>query len=168
MTRQAPDFHQLLPLLRQSLANGQETAVTLSSNSMSPLLWTDDQILLTAVLPHQLIPGDIITLAEPKGLVTHRYWGQTEAGWLLTRGDRALKTDPPWPPDALLGRVVGRKRGRRVLLLGQGRGKWLAEGVRGLTAVNHSLLTHHPHASWLRPVHRLLFGVRWGLTAVVQ
>ncbi len=165
---QPPAFEHLLPLLRQGLAEGKETAVFLSSHSMSPLFWAGDQILLAAATPEQLALGDIITLAEANGLVTHRYWGKTGAGELLTRGDRAMTDDPAWPIEALVGRVVGRKRGSRVLHFGWGRGKWLARGVRGLTAVNHTLLARPPHAFWLRTVHRLLFGVRWVLTAVVR
>ena len=165
---QPPAFHHLRPLLQQSLAEGKETAVLLNSNSMSPLFWADDHILLVAATSTQLAPGDIITLAETGGLVTHRYWGQTADGKLLARGDRAMHNDPPWPTAALVGRVVGRKRSSRMLHFEQGRGKWLAKGVRGLTAVNHTLLTHYPHAVWLRSVHRLLFGLRWLLTAVVR
>lgn len=168
MTRQAPDFEQLLLLLRQGVAEGKETAVSLTSNSMSPLFWAGDQMLLAAATPEQLAPGDIIALAEASGLVAHRYWGMDENGELLTRGDRALVTDPPWQREALVGRVVGRQRGGRVLLFGRGRGRWLARGVRNLTAVNHTLLTRHRRPFWLRLTHRLLFGIRWVLTAVIQ
>lgn len=166
--RQAPNFSQLLPLLRQGLAEGKETAVFLNSNSMSPLFWAGDQVLLAATVPEQLTPGSIIALAEASGLVVHRYWGRNEVGELLARGDRTLTHDPPWNPHALVGRVIGRKRGNRTLHFGRGWGKWLARGVGALTAVNQTLLTRFPTAFWLRTAHWLLFGARWLLTAVIR
>ncbi len=92
---------------------------------MSPLLRLGDKILLETITPEQLKSGDIITLVWPNSLVTHRYWakeGEPPAQRLLTRGDRPLVFDKPWPADALIGRVYGRSRNGRLLPLTHGAG----------------------------------------------
>ncbi|MBP6470127.1 MAG: hypothetical protein KBE23_00325 [Chloroflexi bacterium] len=92
---------------------------------MSPLLRRGDKILLEAMTPEQLKSGDIITLLWPESLVTHRYWakeGEPHAQFLLTRGDRPLVFDKPWPAEALIGRVNGRSRNGRTLSLTKGIG----------------------------------------------
>ncbi len=92
---------------------------------MSPLLRLGDKILLETITPEQLKSGDIITLVWPDSLVTHRYWakeGEPPVQRLLTRGDRPLVFDKPWPADALIGRVNGRSRNGRLLPLTHGAG----------------------------------------------
>ncbi|MCA9990591.1 MAG: S26 family signal peptidase, partial [Anaerolineales bacterium] len=62
-------------LLQESLQRGQTPFVTITSNSMAPLLRRGDQIGLEALPAGQLRPGDIILLRAPGELVCHRYWG---------------------------------------------------------------------------------------------
>lgn len=124
-------------LLRRSLERGETPRLEISSNSMSPLLRRGDKILLEAITPEQLKSGDIITLVWPESLVTHRYWakeGEPHAPRMLTRGDRPLVFDKPWPTEALIGRVNGRFRNGRTLSLTNGIGlrlnrhlTWLAD-----------------------------------------
>jgi len=115
----------LASLLRRSLERGETPRLEISSNSMSPLLRLGDKILLETITPEQLKSGDIITLVWPDSLVTHRYWakeGEPPVQRLLTRGDRPLVFDKPWPADALIGRVNGRSRNGRLLPLTHGAG----------------------------------------------
>lgn len=118
----------LADLLRQSLQQGQSPQLAVTSNSMAPLLRRGDQIVLEAVTPEQLSCGDVITLVSSTAVITHRYWGMDtdqEPARLLTRGDRPLLYDQPWPPEALIGRMVSRARQEREIRLADGPGQWL-------------------------------------------
>jgi signal peptidase I len=141
----------LAALVRESLQKGQPTRLTVSSNSMAPLLRPGDEIVLEPVTGADLVVGDILTLASAQGLLTHRYWATQNDSTglhLLTRGDRPLVFDPPWPQEAVVGRMVARVRGGRELALTTSRGRrlnrhlvWLAKmeyrlwGSRGDRAV---------------------------------
>lgn len=118
----------LADLLRQSLQQGQAPQLEVTSNSMAPLLRRGDKVILEAVTPEQLTRGDVITLVSPKVIMTHRYWGTTSGQAsirLLTRGDRPLVLDEPWPLEAIIGRMVGRCRQEKDLRLTSGAGRWL-------------------------------------------
>lgn len=118
----------LAELLRQGLHQGQKPQLEVTSNSMAPLLRRGDTVILEAAAPEQLSRGDVITLASSTAVMTHRFWGlQTTASslQLLTRGDRPLSFDQPWPPEALIGRMAERSRGTRNLSVSEGIGRWL-------------------------------------------
>lgn len=141
------DTTQLADLLRQSLAQGQHPLLTITSNSMLPLLRRGDQVRLEAVTLAQLQPGDIITTVQPTYLLTHRFWGgNTDTGSLrlYTRGDRSWQFDPPADSANLLGRVQGRCRGVRCLSLQTGRGQQLNRQLTRLAAWEWRWLTHAP------------------------
>jgi signal peptidase I len=132
----------LAALVRESLHQGQVTRLTVSSSSMAPLLHPGDEILLEPVAGEELIVGDVITLVSPEGLLTHRYWA-TQNGptgpWLLTRGDRPLVFDPPWPSDAVVGRMVAWVRGGRELALTTSRGRRLNRHLIWLAKMEYRL-----------------------------
>lgn len=133
------DATLLASLLRESMNEGQQPQLTINSNSMAPLLQSGDQIILTPVTPEQIQPGDLLTLTTESDLLTHRYWGHWHQGdtvCLLTRGDRPLLYDKPWPIDSLIGRVIARQRQGKVLALEQGRGKWLNDRLTWLAKVD--------------------------------
>ena len=118
----------LAEMLRESLRQGQMPRLTVGSGSMAPLLRTGDQIALEAVKPENLAIGDIITVGSADVVMTHRFWGMIEMGGqhrLLTRGDRPLIFDEPWPVETLIGRVNGRLRHSHHLDLQTGAGLWL-------------------------------------------
>lgn len=122
-------------ILRDSLEKGQQPRLTVTSGSMAPLIQVGDQVILEAVQPEQLKPGDIITLSSPQGLLTHRLWAVQflpEAQTVLTRGDRPLVFDPVWPVSAVVGRVCARSRGQRQLSLQTGAGQWLNRHLAAL------------------------------------
>jgi hypothetical protein len=121
-------------------------------------------------------------------LMTHRYWqGWEQNGrhYLMTKGDRLIHFDSPWPTGRLIGRVVARRRGQRQLELDNGPGEWLNRRLMGIIRLEMKLMTGHSlpadyqaqlprlHASngrpylWVRLLRRL-FGL-WAefLTAVV-
>ncbi|MCA9975454.1 MAG: signal peptidase I [Anaerolineales bacterium] len=122
------DASLLADFLKESLHQNQYPRLTVTSNSMLPLLRRGDQIILESVRITELQPGDIITILHQAQLLTHRYWGtlkQDGQEQLLTRGDRPLQFDAPTPGENLVGRVAQRMRQGHTLSLQAGWGEWL-------------------------------------------
>ena len=141
------DATLLAALLRESMRKGQQPQLTINSNSMAPLLQSGDQIILASVTLEQIQPGDLLTLTTEPSLLTHRYWRQWQHAntvYLLTRGDRPLLFDRPWPVDLLIGRVVARQRQGKVLSLQQGWGKWLNDKLTWLATLESHWFGIHP------------------------
>lgn len=150
----------LADILRESMSQGQFPGITLTSNSMYPLLKTGDRISIEAVAPSDLQYGDIITLIDDSDrsqLLTHRFWGKQldkNKWWLLTRGDRPLEFDTPFAASNLVGRVIDRQRNQRQLNLQTGSGAWLngwltkvaAADLRRLTGVEWKEAASNPIA----------------------
>ena len=131
--------HPLLAsLLQRSVARGQLFYMTVSSDSMAPLLEPGDEVAVAAVKAEELRPGDIVVLNEGPGFLTHRYWG-TRKQKLITRGDRTLQFDPLWEPERLLGRIQARRRQGRTLSLQQGPGAWLVAHLARVAALEQRL-----------------------------
>jgi hypothetical protein len=138
------DISLLADLLQKSMQQGHHPLLTVASNSMAPLLRHHDQVCVAPVTVAQLQPGDIITIAAESQLLTHRYWGTLTAREevrLLTRGDRPLNFDTPWPAANLLGRVIARRRRGRDLSLARGSGRWLNHHLTWLATTELSWLT---------------------------
>lgn len=122
-------------MLRDSLAVGQRPYLTISSDSMTPLFRTGDEVGLEAAASDQLQIGDIITLEQDGHLLTHRFWGWDGNGRLQTRGDRFLVFDTPSAPEQLLGRVAVRRRDGQELDLTSGGGRRLHRFLQWLFKV---------------------------------
>lgn len=180
MTDIDPSF--LSDMLRDSLAKGQHPRLTVSSNSMAPLLKRGDQIILAAIQPEQLKPGDIITLIDSgsaQSLLTHRIWA-IQGNVILTRGDHALVLDTPWPANAVLGRVTGRTRQQHTLSFQVGLGRWLDRRLAALAQQEQRWLTgsqEAPVSNGVEPialrrgtrlVHYLFYGWAIFLTTAVN
>lgn len=134
-------------LLRESMARGEQPALTLTSNSMYPLLKVGDQIRIEPAAAAALQPGDVVTFinaSDPSQLMTHRYWGSVQQNGrrvLMMRGDRPACFDPPCAAADLVGRVVARCRNGRDLNLESGSGRWLNRQLAGLAAREMARLT---------------------------
>jgi len=118
----------LAEMLRDALRQGDETALTVASNSMAPLLKKGDMAHLTQVDPVDLKTGDIIVLTTSSGLLVHRLWEQTEGEFgfrLITKGDRVPGYDPATLSTQLLGRVIARSHDRFTIDLRIFPGRWL-------------------------------------------
>lgn len=89
--------------------------VRVRGGSMLPTLRPGDVVRVEPAGPDDLRPGDVVLCRNGRGALLHRFLGRTPEGWLLTQGDAHLSPDPPWPPEALLGRAVGVERGGRVV-----------------------------------------------------
>lgn len=154
------DISQVAEFLRYSVQQGQQPFVTITSNSMAPLLRRGDLVQVEDVAWQALQPGDVVLVQAAVDLLTHRYWGsvpQEQTAWLLLRGDRPLAFDAPLPASSLIGRVICRRRQHRLLNLQHGAGRWLNRHLAhlsrseirlfGIAAAN---LPPAPIAAWLR------------------
>lgn len=177
-----PQGHQLAELLQQSLQNNRQAMLTVTSNSMAPLIRRGDEVLIVAI--ERPSAGDIITFTTKSGLLTHRFWGflqKEEGDFLLTRGDKPLLFDSPTPATNILGLVVKRQRHGRWLHLKQGRGRWLNQHLARLAAFDNRIILggvispvqiqvragKHP-AWWRQGIHWALYTWARVVTAVVS
>ena len=86
--------------------------------SMVPAIHPGDLLSIQPVDPKEITLGDIVVYAREQVLVVHRIvrtsHGLSEP-YLVTRGDRLLRDDPPILPGELLGRVASiERKNRRV------------------------------------------------------
>jgi len=127
----------LTELIRQSLNQGKTAVLTVTSDSMAPLLRQGDQVFLKRAPLEQLRAGDVVTITAAADLLTHRFWGVAEENGVITlrtRGDRPLLDDPARSPADLLGRITARRRRGRELSLERGAGGWLNRHLAFLSA----------------------------------
>lgn len=123
----------LADVLREYIRKDRIARLTISSDSMAPLLKSGDVIGLQSVDSSDVQPGQIITFCDPRDpqiLITHRVAasGQDDLGeqFFVTRGDHILLFDPVVKFGDIVGRVVWRIRDGRLLHLDQGSGAWLS------------------------------------------
>ncbi len=138
----APEATTIAAILRQGLAAGQHPLVTITSNSMAPLLKAGDRAMVRQVDWRSLRPGEIVVVETPGILLTHRFYGTIDGPdgpWMVLRGDRPLTYDRPVPADRLVGRVVARQR-RRLISLESGAGGWLNRHLARLARLELRLL----------------------------
>lgn len=95
---------QLIAILKETLASGGPVHLNVISQSMSPLLITGDTVIVEHGAKNNYQAGDIIVFENYQSLFTHRLLAKQKDHW-LTKGDNALKLDPPLKPDLVLGRV---------------------------------------------------------------
>jgi hypothetical protein len=158
-------------LLRESLTRGKQPLLTVTSNSMAPLVYRGDRISIEEVQVTTLQPGDVVVYTDSDSLNSHRYWRSTgDAGTvrLLTKGDRQRCFDTPWPANQLVGRVVSRRRGHNRLPLTSGYGRWLNRQLARLAAFEMAWLGAADGEAGLgeRVARRLVYSVAAVLTTV--
>ncbi len=106
---------ELLPLIEAAFAKGGYFRLWPSGRSMLPLLREGvDSVLLAP--PDEIRLYDILLVKTEEGkFLLHRAVAITEEGILLA-GDNLLSTEGPFPPEAVLARVVRIYRGERELM----------------------------------------------------
>lgn len=172
------DLALLTGLLKDGMTAGQMPFLRVSSGSMQPLLRVGDEVGVHPVTVEQLQPGDIVVVAEPTQMLTHRFWKRQGAGArpsFLTRGDRVLSYDRVWTADQLLGRAVARRRQDRILWLDYGPGYWLNRTLAQVSRYEGKMLNITPlkqppsRRSPLQELFRLsLRSIAEGLTRAVD
>lgn len=82
-------------------------------NSMHPLLYDGDIVVLKKEKFESLRTNDIICFRQNNHLVTHRIIYKTEL-YVITKGDNNPTSDGKIMPEKILGRVVSIKRDRQI------------------------------------------------------
>jgi hypothetical protein len=79
--------------------------------SMLPALWPGDIVEIAPCTISGLRAGEIVLAWRDGRLFLHRYVSRCDLGGFLLCGDSMPSPDRPVPPEALLGRLVGRVNG---------------------------------------------------------
>lgn len=134
------DTLPLADVLREHIRGDRLARLTVSSDSMAPLLKSGDVIGLRRAGEAQIEPGQIVTFSAPgdsQSLMTHRIaasWRDDQGHQLiLTRGDHSPTFDPPWNLEAIIGQVIWRSRNGRILQFDQGPGQWLSKQLAAIS-----------------------------------
>jgi hypothetical protein len=135
-------------LVADALRRSGRLRLQVHGESMLPALWPDDVVEIASCSLEDVRPGEIV-LALRDGrlflhrLVLHSFVTPGKPNGFVLRGDSMPASDPQFPPEALLGRLVssadkGRGASTSTLRLGFG-AKWF--GARWSRAVG-ILLCH--------------------------
>jgi phage repressor protein C with HTH and peptisase S24 domain len=93
------------PALFAILEAGHQARFTASGDSMHPTIRDGESVIVEPCDPASLRAGEVVLTRAPRGLTAHRIVRITPDA-ITTRGDNALRSDPPLPPAAVVGRVV--------------------------------------------------------------
>jgi signal peptidase I len=101
--------------------------LTITSDSMRPLLRTGDVVVVQPIDPLTLQPGEVIVVQRGGEWITHRLVAMDERGW-HTHGDNTTYADEAARADQIVGRVSAIERGGQTIDLQQPR--WRAIDCR--------------------------------------
>ncbi len=105
-------------LLKTSLEQGSPARFKVISGSMTPFLQVGDWITVETARMDQIRIGDVIVAQRDADQLTHRVIAIRQ-NQLITKGDRAIRADPPIAAAAILGRVCARERAGQTLAFNQ-------------------------------------------------
>ncbi|HYW40479.1 MAG TPA: S24/S26 family peptidase [Terriglobales bacterium] len=129
--------------LRRSGRLRQGVRLRVHGESMLPAVWPGDVVEIASCSLEDVRPGEIVLALRDGRLFLHRFVALCAPNGFLLRGDSMPGSDPQFPPEALLGRLVrsadqGRAVSAPALRLGFG-AKWF--GVKWSRALG-MLLCH--------------------------
>jgi signal peptidase I len=94
--------------------------LTVTSDSMRPLLRVGDAVVVEPIEPHALRPGAVIVVQRGGEWITHRLVAIDGRGW-HTHGDNTRYVDEAASAGEIVGRVIAIKRGEQTIDLQQPR-----------------------------------------------
>jgi signal peptidase I len=103
-------------LIYDHLRAGRPFCFTISTSSMRPALAPRDRVLVSAALPDELRPGDIIVRKVADAWIAHRLISSYKSSneiYLITKGDNSLTADDDWGATQLVGRIIEIERAGR-------------------------------------------------------
>ncbi len=169
------DERNVIGWVREQVALGTPLRFRVTSDSMAPLIAPGDEVIVAAVSPETLRPGDLVVAAAPgRPFVVHRLVALRREGdvlWLVTRGDRSGTPDPAWTAEAIVGQVVAVVRAGQTLDLRRGRGRAMAlaqAALARLEAATYALLRGAAYALLGRRMPRLGWVVRAPFRALAE
>ena len=120
-TRQKSEAYQAVA--RQAWHAGEASGVlrlTVTSDSMRPLVRAGDAVVVEPIDPRALRPGAVIVVQRGGEWITHRLVMIDERGW-HTQGDHAHYIDEVAQADEIVGQVVAIEQGDHTIDLRQPR-----------------------------------------------
>lgn len=100
-------------LVYDQLRAGRSFCFTMSTSSMRPALAPGDRVIVSAALPSELRPGDIVVRRLADAWIAHRlirsYASDNEI-YLITKGDDSLTADDAWEATQLVGKIIAVER----------------------------------------------------------
>ena len=122
----SPEFQGLV---QEVLDRGVRFRFRARGRSMYPFILSGDTLLVEAVDPARVSPGDVVLFCQPdNNPIVHRVVERMANGGqviLITRGDNLVHEDQPIKGEWVLGRVVEVERQGRCLRLDRGPGRLL-------------------------------------------
>jgi len=92
--------------LRAGHSVGSRVRLRVFGESMLPALWPGHVVEIAGCSLDEVRPGEIVLALRDGRFFLHRLIKRGANGFVL-RGDAMPGADPPYPPEALLGRLVG-------------------------------------------------------------
>lgn len=93
-------------LVADALRRGGCLRLQVHGESMLPALWPGDVVEIAGCSPEDVRPGEIVLALCDDRFFLHRFVGRSKPGSFLLRGDSMPGSDPPFPLETLLGRLV--------------------------------------------------------------
>jgi hypothetical protein len=113
--------------------------LTVTSDSMWPLLRVGDGVVVQPIDPHALQPGDVIVVQRSGGWITHRLVTVDERGW-HTHGDNTRYGDEAASAAQIVGRVIAIERNGQTIDLLQPRWRTIDRRVNRVQRVQLRVL----------------------------
>ncbi len=82
--------------------------------SMLPALWPGEVVEIASCSMEHVRPGEIVLARREGRLFLHRFVAPSTPNGFRLRGDSLPASDPEYPPEALLGKLVRRTADRRT------------------------------------------------------
>jgi hypothetical protein len=101
--------------LRSSGGLRSRVHLRVHGESMLPALWPGEVVEIASCSLEDIQPGDIVLVRRDDRLFLHRFVAHCTPDGFVLRGDSVPRSDPQFPGEALLGRLVRRTEGRRIL-----------------------------------------------------
>jgi hypothetical protein len=137
--RRAEAYRELAHDLVQPIEPAARLRLTVTGDSMKPLLRAGDVVEVERVPPDDLCAGDIVVVQRQGEFVTHRLLGVDEHGW-HTHGDRTRSPDAPVTAADIVGRVAALERGERRVDLQPARWRTSDRMIRAIDCWKLSVL----------------------------
>ena len=96
----------LADVLRRGARLRQGVRLRVYGESMLPALWPGDVVEIANCPLEDVQPGEIVLALRDGRLFLHRFVVRCTPDTFLLRGDSLSAPDPPYPSEALLGRLV--------------------------------------------------------------
>ncbi len=103
----------LAEVLRRGARLPQSVRLRVYGESMLPALWPGDVVEIASCSLEDVRPGDVVLALRDGRLFLHRFVARCAPDSFLLCGDSMYSSDPPYPSEALLGRLVRGSDGRQ-------------------------------------------------------